>query len=106
MSYADATWTVENGTYTGNWLGLWTPSHGYKDGEEIACNKKGDDIGRLQIFAISKARFHKDYLANASEDTPMDATPLVVNPQFTGNGYGWNMTGTWGNQRYNGAVEV
>ena len=106
MSYDGAAWTVENGTYTGNWLGLWTPSHGYKDGEEIACNKKGDDIGHLQIFAISKTRFHQEYLSKASEDTPLDATPFVVNPQFTGNGFGWNMSGTWGNQRFNGAVEV
>ena len=106
MTYNDAAWTVENGTYPGNWLGLWTPAHGYKDGEEIACNKKGDNIGQLQIFAISKARYHQEYLMNASEEAPMDATPLVVNPQFVGNGFGWNMAGTWGNQRFNGAVEV
>ena len=106
MSYADATWTVENGTYPGNWLGLWTPAHGYKDGEEMALNKKGDDIGHLQIFAISKALFHQQCLVNASEEAPVSATPFVVNPQFTGNGFGWNMNGTWGNQRFNGAVEV
>ncbi len=106
MSYDGAAWTVENGTYPGNWLGLWTPAHGYKDGEEIACNKKGDDIGHLQIFAISKVRFHQEYLMKASEEAPLNATPFVVNPQFVGNGYGWNMSGTWGNQRFNGAVEV
>lgn len=102
----DNSWTIENGTYPGNWLGLWTPGHGYRDGEEIACNKTGEDIAHLQVFAISKARFHQDYLANASDEQPIDATPLVVNPQFIGNGFGWTMTGTWGNQRYNGSVEV
>lgn len=106
MSYVGGAWTVENGTYSDNWLGLWTPENGYRDGEEIACNKKGDDIGHLQIFAIDKARFHGDFLAAATSDEPIDATPLVFNPQFTGNGVGWTMTGTWGNQRYNGAVEV
>ena len=106
MTYNDAAWTVENGTYPGNWLGLWTPAHGYKDGEEIACNKKDDNIGHLQIFAISKVRYHQEYLMTASEEAHMDATPLVVNPQFVGNGFGWNMVGTWGNQRFNGAVEV
>ena len=106
MAYDGAAWTVENGTYPGNWLGLWTPAHGYKDGEEIACNKTGDNVGHLQIFAIGKTRFHQEFLSEASEGAPRDATPLVVNPQFTGNGFGWNMTGTWGNQRFNGAVEV
>lgn len=107
FTYADGTWTIENGKYTGNWLGLWTPANGLKDGEEIACNKKGDDIVRLQLFAIAKARFHKDYITTKDPTANKDATPLIVNPAFTGgNGFGWTMTGTWGNQRYNGAVEV
>ncbi len=103
LNYADGSWTVENGKYTGNWLGLWTPSNGYRNGEEIALNKTGDDIAHLQIFAIEKKRFHADFVEGEEEK---DATPLMVNPQFTGNGFGWTMTGTWGNQRYNGAVEV
>ena len=38
---------------------------------------------------------------------PIDATSLIVNPDFsTIDGTGWTMTGSWGNQRYNGAVEV
>ena len=98
-----ASWTVENGRYPGNWLGLWTPANGYRDGEEIACNKTGNDIAHLQLFAIGKKRFHADYIP---ADAEKDVTPLMVNPQFTGNGFGWTMTGTWGNQRYNGAVEV
>ena len=105
-SFANGAWTVENGKYPGNWLGLWTPADGYKDGEELACNKTGDDIAHWQIFAISRDRFYADYIAQAKEGEPLDATPLIVNPEFIGNGYGWNMTGTWGNQRYNGAVEV
>jgi len=109
MTYADGAWTVENGRYPGNWLGLWTPANGYRDGEEIACNKTGDDIAHLQLFAIEKTRFHADLVAAHGEPTatnPIDLTPLLVNPQFVGNGFGWTMTGTWGNQRYNGAVEV
>ena len=103
LDYADGAWTVENGRYPGNWLGLWTPANGYRDGEEIACNKTGNDIAHLQLFAIGKKRFHADYIP---ADAEKDVTPLMVNPQFTGNGFGWTMTGTWGNQRYNGAVEV
>lgn len=105
-AYDNGAWTIENGTYTGNWLGLWNSDKGYINGAEIACNKKDADIAKLQIFAISRERFNQDYLAEASAENPVDATPLIVNPQFVGNGYGWTMTGTWGNQRYNGAVEV
>ena len=103
MNYTDGAWTVENGKYTGNWLGLWTPANGYRNGEEIALNKTGDEISRLQIFAINKKTFHSDFI---TKDVEKDVTALLVNPQFIGNGFGWTMTGTWGNQRYNGAVEV
>ena len=110
MNYQDAAWTVENGTYTGNWLGLWTPAHGYHDGEEMACNKTGDDIAHFQLFAISKDRFHADYvnaLGGSSTQTPLTLTPLIASPDFAGYGWpGWTVTGTWGNQRFNGAAEV
>ena len=108
MHYADGAWTIENGKYPDNWLGLWTPQNGYADGEEIAFNKTGDDIARFQIYAISKKRFHTDYILNAATASlPTDITPFLVNPSFANaNGFGWTLTGTWGNQRYNGAAEV
>jgi len=38
---------------------------------------------------------------------PVEATSLIVNPDFaTIDDTGWTMLGTWGNQRFNGAVEV
>jgi len=103
MNYTDGAWTVENGKYTGNWLGLWTPANGYRNGEEIALNKTGDEISRLQIFAIDKKTFHSDFI---TKDVEKDVTALLVNPQFIGNGFGWTITGSGGNNRYNGAVEV
>ena len=112
---SDDAWTIENGTYTGNWLGLWTPANGYADGEEMACNKTGDEVGHFQLFAIARERFHHDYITalagspskNPSDFTPVDITPLIFNPDFAGNGWpGWTVTGTWGNQRFNGAAEV
>ena len=102
-----STWTVENGTYPGNWLGLWYPENGFVAGEEMACNKTGTDIGQFQIFAIKKSRFHSDLLAGATLENPIDATPIVQNPAFTGNSWTlWNVTGTFGNQRFNGAAET
>lgn len=103
-NYDGNAWTIENGKYSGNWLGLWTPAHGYVNGEEIACNKKGEDMAHLQFFAISRERFHNAFLASGTKN--IDATPFIINPAFMGNGLGWNISGTWGNQRYNGAVEV
>lgn len=104
--YEDGAWMVENGKYPGNWLGLWTESHGYQTGEEMACNKTIETRGRLQLFAISRERYQNDYLEGASMMEPKDATLFVINPEFIGNGVGWTMVGTWGNQRFNGAVEV
>ena len=104
------TWTIQNGTYPGNWLGLWTPFNGYRDGEELACNKTGDEVGHFQLFAIPRARFHADYLSmlvNIPDGKPVDATPLIANPAFEGNSWAlWNVTGTFGNQRFNGAAET
>ncbi len=102
-------WTFENGTYNGNWLGLWTPENGYANGEEMACNKTGDNIANFQIFAISRARFHTDYVNYQLSVTsyPINLTPLLASPDFAGNGWpGWTVTGAWGNQRFNGATEV
>ncbi len=103
-------WTVENGTYPGNWLGLWTTDGGYLAGEELACNKTGDEVGHYQIFAIPRERFHKDYVNTHGTEaaaTPLDITPFIATPDFAGNGWpGWSVTGTFGNQRFNGAAEV
>ena len=107
FSYTEGAWTVENGKYPGHWLGLWQTAQGYREGEELACDRTGDDVAHLQIFAIERTRYHADFLTpqdDAAES--ITATSLLVNPQFTGNGYGWTMSGTWGNQRFNGAVEV
>lgn len=110
MAYTDGSWTIENGKFPGNYLGLWTPANGYRNGEEIAGNKTGDDeIAHFQIFAIRKKLFHTNYI-NAQWSTansPCSITPLLVNPSFqNANGFGWTLSGTWGNQRYNGAAEV
>ena len=100
-------WTVENGTYPGNWLGLWTVDNGYNDGEELACNKQGEDIGHFQLFAIKKALFHEQLLSGETVKLPVDATVLIQNPDFTGNSWVlWTVTGTFGNQRFNGAAET
>ena len=110
-------WTIENGTYPGNWLGLWTPDNGYTDGQELACNKQpataatpDDEVGRFQLFAIPRSLFHTYYCcepANSADAATIDLTPLLASPDFAGNAWpGWTVTGTFGNQRFNGAAET
>lgn len=103
-------WTIENGTYPGNWLGLWTSANGYRDGEELACNKTGDETGHFQLFAIPRSRFHADYVSASiasADGNSTDLTPLIQNPAFEGNSWVlWSVAGTFGNQRFNGAAET
>jgi len=107
MRTTGGAWTIENGTYPGNWLGLWTPANGYADGEELACNKQGDEVGHFQIFAIPRATFHHQLLEGTSPEEPRDATVLIQNPTFEGNSWVlWDVQGTFGNQRFNGAAET
>lgn len=110
FSTSGGSWTIENGTYPGKWLGLWTPDNGYRDGEEMACNKQGDEIGHFQLFAIPRSRFHADFLSvpvGSPDGKPIDATPLIQNPAFEGYSWAlWTVTGTFGNQRFNGAAET
>ncbi len=111
LTNTDGSWTLENGTYNGNWLGLWTPANGYQDGEEMACNKQDSEVAHFQLFAIPRARFHTDYINSLlslhGSQQPLDITPLIANPAFEGNSWAlWTVAGTWGNQRFNGAAEV
>ena len=110
LQTAGSSWTLENATYPGNWLGLWTPENEYADGEELACNKTGNDTGHYQLFAIPRSRFHTDYVnafIGSADGKPIDATPLIANPAFEGNSWVlWSVTGTFGNQRFNGAAET
>lgn len=108
MNNDGGSWTIQNGTYPGNWLGLWAPENGYHDGEELACNKSVDaEIGHFQLFAINKAQLHHQLLADATESDPVDATVLVLNPSFEALNWAlWTVQGTFGNQRFNGAAET
>lgn len=100
-------WTIENGSYPTNYLGLWTYANGYADGEELACNKQGEEFGHYQIYAIEKRLLFEKLAKDASDDTPKDMTVFIDNPNFNGNSWTfWDVTGTFGNQRFNGAVET
>lgn len=93
-------WVVENGKYKNHWLGLWDTANGYKDGEELACNKTGENVAHYQLFAIPKLTLHSRLADGASVASPKDLTSAIINPAFDcGTIAGWTVTGTWGSQK-------
>ena len=109
LAYADGKWTIENGYYTGNFIGPWTAGN-FTNGAECAGNKTGGNIGYFQIYAISRTQFKQNLLDNASESNPVDLTPwYVTNATFDlGNRDGWTEEGSGGNNNtsYGGGCEI
>lgn len=81
--FDNGAWSIENGKYNDNFLGLWTVANGYRDGEEIACNKKDNDKAHLQLFAISKNYFNKVYAQANLEAGDKDISVLLENAKMT-----------------------
>ncbi len=95
----DGYWTIQNGYYpSSGYLGPWTDSN-FTNGAECAANKSGDNIGKFQIYAISRTQFKQNLLDNASESNPVDLTPFyVTNATFDANNRtGWTEEGSGGN---------
>ncbi len=83
FQYNEGSWSVENGKYTGNYLGLWNVANGYRNGEEIACNKMEDKRARLQLFTIPKGKFNRMYALEQVEDGVGDVSVLLENDKMT-----------------------
>lgn len=83
MTYTEAGWQIENGTYTSNYFGYWGRSGGLN---EIASNKTGDDIGKYKIYQIERAKYFENYYKSATKDADggVDVTNLIVNPDVMG----------------------
>ena len=103
LAYADDKWTLENGQYTGNYIGPWNDNN-FTNGAECAGNKTTALRGYFYIYAISRAQFKQNLLDNASISNPVDITPwYVTNPTFDGgNRNGWTEEGSGGNNNTHG----
>lgn len=87
---------IENSSYSGNYLGLWTPGNGYRDGEIMAGNKTAtSEIGHFFIYAISRSDYKAQFLDNNSEVTDI----FMTNPHVE-NAHGWGGTGKTFDQQY------
>ena len=98
LAYSGGKWTIENGYYTGNYIGPWSDNN-FTNGAECAANKTTALRGYFHIYAISRAQFKQNLLDNASESNPVDLTPwYVTNATFdAGNRTGWTEEGSDGN---------
>mgnify|MGYP007101838102 CR=1 FL=1 len=103
----DGYWTIENAHDAGNYIGPWTAGN-FTNGAECAGNKTGDNIGKYQIYTITRAQFKQNLLDNASSSNPVDLTPwYVTNATFDANNSdGWttsfaaNASGWWGSYSF------
>lgn len=109
LSYLpDGYWTIQNGYYPcSGYLGPWNDSD-FTNGAECAANKSGDNMGKFQIYAISRTQFKQNLLDNASESNPVDLTPwYVTNATFDANNRtGWTEEGSGGNNNTSIGCEI
>ncbi len=68
-----------------NYLGLWTPSNDYTNGQELAGNKGESEKGQFLIYRIAKDN--------------LDMTSRITNPTFDSNNSGWTATGGFSNNQ-------
>lgn len=103
ITLADGKFTLENATFTGNYIGPWSDNN-FTDGAECAGNKTTALRGYFYIYSISRAQFKQNLLDNASSSNPVDLTPwYVTNPTFdAGNRTGWTEEGSGGNNNTHG----
>ena len=107
LAYQNGYWTIQNGRYPDDgYLGPWEDSN-FTNEAECAANKSGDNIGKFQIYAISRTQFKQNLLDNASSSNPVDITPwYVTNATLDANGDGWESTfsnnseGWWGTHSF------
>ncbi len=107
LALSDGKFTLENGKYTGNYIGPWTDNN-FTNGAECAANKTTALRGYFYIYSISRAQFKQNLLDNASSSNPVDLTPWYVNNPTFDNGVGseWESTFTanslswWGSHAF------
>lgn len=94
LAYASSKWSIQNGNYPDSgYLGPWNNT--IQANAEVACNKTGSAIGYFQVYAISKANFHKLYVdANTTEgeEVNLDFSVFVGNPKIEGYASWWSST--------------
>lgn len=95
-------WTIQNNKIEehkgdNNYWGAWATAD-VKDGEEIAGNKSGADVGHYDIYSIKRSEYWRQYMLK-NGTVNVDITKALINADFEiyGNssswGLGWNGVG-------------
>ena len=101
-------WTIQNGYYPNDgYIGPWEAGN-FTNGAECAGNKSGNNVGKFQIYAISRTQFKQNLIDNASASNPVDLTPwYVTNATFdVSTSDGWetafsaNASNWWGSHAF------
>ena len=103
---ASQSWTIENGRYPGNFVGVWQDNADPSDGAETAANKTGNLIEQFVFYKILK----KDFAVAMIEQGVTDLTFMITGADCstTKNG-GWTLTGNVGvnsNQHWSGITNT
>lgn len=86
LTPTDGVYTIKTLANGGdNYLGLWTPSNDYINGQELAGNRGAEEQGKFLIYRKLK------------NNTNM--TSRITNPTFDSNKNGWTATGGFSNDK-------
>ena len=90
---ASQSWTIENGKYPGNFVGVWKDDADPSDGAETAANKTGSRVEQFVFYKIPK----KDFAAAMIEKGVTDLTFMITGADCsTQRNGGWTLTGNVG----------
>ncbi len=86
----EGVYTIENGKYTGYYIGPWNAA-AFSNGQEVAGNKTGDNIGYFYIYSILRSAVDLTGVTTATSSTPFNYTYKITNPNAVKNTNGWTM---------------
>lgn len=87
-------YNIKNTKFASNnvYIGPWTDAN-FVNGQEVAGNKTGSNIGNFYLYAIPRSKV--DWIKQASENNPANLSYKIQNANAGYNGIkGWTATGT------------
>lgn len=87
-------YNIKNTKFASNnvYIGPWTDAN-FVNGQEVAGNKTGSNIGNFYLYAIPRSKV--DWIKQASENNPANLSYKIQNANAGYNGVnGWTATGT------------
>lgn len=93
IALSDGAYRIENGKYTGNYVGPWDGA-AFSNGREVAGNKTASgEVGYFYIYAILRSEVDLTGVTTATSSKPFNYTYKITNPYAAVNTHGWTMGG-------------